>query len=163
MQLQEALWPRFFFLLGLAQPVHLSPMLVRTACFFALMSLAHAATEPKMSSTAETEIRQLLKKTPLIDGHNDLPWQYRKRSNDFSSINLRADTRALKMVTDIPRLREGGMGGQFWSVYIPTETNGAAAIKAVLAYYNLVDPRLVGIEFELPPVAPSGLPSEFTI
>ena len=107
-------------------------MLARTVCFFVLISLAQAATEPKMSSTTEAEIRQLLKKTPLIDGHNDLPWQYRKRSNDFSSINLRADTRALKLVTDIPRLREGGMGGQFWSVYIPTETNGAAAIKAVL-------------------------------
>ncbi len=107
-------------------------MLARLTIFLALTVFARAATEPNMSSSTEAEVRQLLKKTPLIDGHNDLPWQYRKRSNDFSAINLRKDTRALKLVTDIPRLRQGGMGGQFWSVYIPTETNGAAAVKAVL-------------------------------
>ncbi len=107
-------------------------MLARVTIFLALTVFARAATEPNMSSSTEAEVRQLLKKTPLIDGHNDLPWQYRKRSNDFSAINLRKDTRALKLVTDIPRLRQGGMGAQFWSVYIPTETNGAAAVKAVL-------------------------------
>src|SRR2546423_15394459 len=49
-------------------------------------------------------VRKLLRETPLIDGHNDLPWQYRKRSNDFAGIDLRADTKGLKLVTDIPRL-----------------------------------------------------------
>jgi membrane dipeptidase len=107
-------------------------MLARLVCFLALVPLAHAATEPKMSSTTEAEVRELLKRTPLIDGHNDLPWQYRKRSNDFSQINLRTDTRPLKLVTDIARLRQGGMGGQFWSVYIPTELPGPAAVEAVL-------------------------------
>ena len=60
---------------------------------------------------------------PLIDGHNDLPWQYRKRSNDFSAIDLARDTSKLDppLVTDIPRLRAGGVGAQFWSVYVPAD------------------------------------------
>src|ERR1043166_4593646 len=57
-------------------------------------------------------VRTLLRAVPLIDGHNDLPWQFRKRSNDLSAINLAVDNRGLKpaVVTDIPRLRAGGVG-----------------------------------------------------
>ncbi|PYJ03795.1 MAG: membrane dipeptidase [Verrucomicrobia bacterium] len=79
-----------------------------------------------------SQVRQILRQVPLIDGHNDLPWQYRKRSNDFSTINLHTDTRKLRLVTDLPRLRAGGLGGQFWSVYIPATLSGPAAVKAVL-------------------------------
>ena len=69
------------------------------------------------------EIRQLLREVPLIDGHNDLPWQYRKRSNDLSAIDLARDTSHLSppVVTDIPRLRAGGVGAQFWSVLCPPD------------------------------------------
>src|SRR5262249_1829578 len=69
---------------------------------------------------------------------NDLPWQYRKHSNDFTGINLRASTKSLKLVTDIPRLRAGCVGGQFWSVYIPSELNGPAGVKAVLEQIDVV-------------------------
>ena len=84
------------------------------------------------------EVRRLLRETPLIDGHNDLPWQYRKLSNDLNAINLRADTSKLKVVTDIPRLRAGGLGGQFWSVYIPATLPGPAAVKAVIEQIDVV-------------------------
>src|SRR5436309_9524565 len=87
-----------------------------------------------------TEVRKILRQVPLIDGHNDVPWQYRKRSNDFSAINLRTDTSKLTptMATDIPRLRAGQVGGQFWSVYIPYSLSGPAAVKAVLEQVDVV-------------------------
>ena len=74
--------------------------------------------------------RKLLDEVPLVDGHNDLPWEIRKRvQNHSDKLDLRADTAQLDppMHTDIPRLRKGGVGGQFWSVYIPVEVAGADA------------------------------------
>lgn len=86
------------------------------------------------------EVRQLLREVPLIDGHNDLPWQYRRRSNDFSALDLTRDTSRLQpaMVTDIPRLRAGCVGGQFWSVYVPTRLPGAEAVQATLEQIDIV-------------------------
>ncbi len=90
-------------------------------------------SEPVKSSDAQiADIKKLLREVPLIDGHNDVPWQYRKRGNDMNAIDLSKDTSALKMVTDIPRLREGGLGGQFWSVYIPATMAGSIAVQAVI-------------------------------
>lgn len=81
---------------------------------------------------------QILRQVPIIDGHNDTPWQYRKRGNDFSQIDLAHDTSQLKMVTDIPRLRAGEVGGQFWSVYIPATMEGSIAVRAVLEQIDVV-------------------------
>ena len=56
----------------------------------------------------------------MIDGHNDLPWEYRaKVRNNVTAIDISVLQPSLQ--TDIPRLREGKMGGQFWSVYVPCE------------------------------------------
>ncbi len=84
------------------------------------------------------EVRKILREVPLIDGHNDVPWQYRKHSNEVAQLDLARDTSALSMVTDIPRLRRGGVGGQFWSVYVPTSLEGPAAVKAVLEQIDVV-------------------------
>ncbi len=92
---------------------------------------AHRAPDPALVERA----RRLLSQVPLVDGHNDLPWEYRKRvQNHMDKIDLRAGTAKLDppMHTDIPRLRQGGLGGQFWSVYIPVELQGADAVQAVL-------------------------------
>ena len=74
-------------------------------------------------------VRQILREVPLIDGHNDLPWQYRKRGNDLNAIDLSRDNRKLDppVVTDIPRLRAGGVGAQFWSVYVPDSARRPSA------------------------------------
>src|ERR1700761_4324721 len=72
-------------------------------------------------------IDRVLKQTPLIDGHNDLPWEIRDRFNsDVNAVDLSADTAHLSvkegeapLMTDIPRMRAGRVGGQFWSVWIP--------------------------------------------
>jgi len=85
-------------------------------------------------------VRQLLREVPLIDGHNDLPWQYRKHTNDLSAIDLTHDTSRLSpsLITDIPRLRAGGLGAQFWSVYVPTIPDGPPAVQAVLEQIDVV-------------------------
>jgi membrane dipeptidase len=65
--------------------------------------------------------RALLAKSPLVDGHNDVPWRIRedeKAPGDVDAYDLRGRTAGQ---TDIPRLREGGVGGVFWSVYVPGE------------------------------------------
>lgn len=57
----------------------------------------------------------------LVDGHNDLPWEIRKRAaRSFDNLDIALSQSDLQ--TDIPRLRQGGVGAQFWSVYVPGET-----------------------------------------
>ncbi|HVM50421.1 MAG TPA: dipeptidase [Candidatus Acidoferrum sp.] len=103
------------------------------------IAMAHAP-QPAADPASLATVRRLLRETPLVDGHNDLPWQYRKRSNDFSAIDLRADTSKLDppLVTDLPRLRAGGVGAQFWSVYVPTTPGGAAPVQAVVEQIDVV-------------------------
>lgn len=57
---------------------------------------------------------------PVIDGHNDLPWAIRKSDGSIRSIDLQKEQENFD--TDIPRLRRGGVGAQFWSVYVPVST-----------------------------------------
>jgi membrane dipeptidase len=56
----------------------------------------------------------------VIDGHNDLPWSMRSKSGGFNAFDIAQ--RQSSGHTDIPRLREGGVGAQFWSVYVPAST-----------------------------------------
>lgn len=87
------------------------------------------------------QVRKILKQTPLIDGHNDLPWQYREHwKNHINQADLGSDTSKLKtpLHTDIARLRKGGVGGQFWSVYVPSDYAGPRAVQAVLEQIDVV-------------------------
>jgi membrane dipeptidase len=86
-------------------------------------------------------IDQILRQVPLIDGHNDLPWQFREQCNDnLDGIDLSRDNSAHvpALVTDIPRLRAGKVGGQFWSVYVPSTPTNSDAVVAVLEQIDLV-------------------------
>ncbi|GAA6526587.1 dipeptidase [Intrasporangium sp. DVR] len=75
--------------------------------------------------------RALLAEHPLVDGHNDLPWEARVQVGyDFDRLDLRA--RVASTVTDLPRLRAGGVGAQFWSVFVPSTLQGDAAVTATL-------------------------------
>lgn len=81
--------------------------------------------------------RAMLSRFPLVDGHNDLPWELRgKFGSDPGAAGLTG--RLTTTHTDIPRLVEGGVGGQFWSVYVPAELAGDAAVTAVLEQVDLV-------------------------
>ena len=78
---------------------------------------------------------------PLVDGHNDVPWELRQRvKNHLAQLDLRSDTSALEkpMHTDIARLRKGGVGGQFWSVYIPADLAGPQAVRTVMEQIDVV-------------------------
>ena len=77
--------------------------------------------------------RAMLSRFPLIDGHNDLPWELRDR---FGGDTAAADLAGTH--TDIRRLVEGGVGGQFWSVFVPARIAGDAAVTAVLEQIDLV-------------------------
>lgn len=87
--------------------------------------LALAVLVPSVTSAqtddALAHARRLLADRPIIDGHNDLPWEIRvnpQSLQDVDKYDLRQPTPGH---TDIARLRAGGVGGQFWSVYVPYE------------------------------------------
>lgn len=83
---------------------------------------------------------QILEVVPLIDGHNDVPWQYRNRAGyKFSELDF-MNTMELDrpMHTDIPRLREGRLGGQFWSVYVPANLRESEAVQATMEQIDFV-------------------------
>lgn len=89
----------------------------------------------------DARVTRILTDVPLIDGHNDLPWQYRQRvDNRLGEIDLRADQSSGEkpLHTDIPRLRAGRVGGQFWSVYVPTSITGAEAVQATIEQIDVV-------------------------
>ncbi|MFC6713383.1 dipeptidase [Branchiibius cervicis] len=68
----------------------------------------------------------------IIDGHNDLLWEAREQVGyDFGRLDVGGDTTG-RTHTDIPRLRAGGVGGQFWSVFVPSDLPGATAVTATL-------------------------------
>jgi membrane dipeptidase len=91
-------------------------------------------------------VEQVLLRTPLIDGHNDLAWEIRERfKGNLASVDLKSDTARLPfpagaapLMTDIPRLRAGLVGGQFWSVWIPTQIQGFEAVQTTLEQIDLV-------------------------
>jgi membrane dipeptidase len=83
----------------------------------------------------------VLKKQPVIDGHNDWPGALRGRfGEEWWQADLTADSRRFQnpMHTDIPRLHEGQVGGQFWSVYVPASITGPAAVKATIGQIDIV-------------------------
>ena len=82
----------------------------------AFSPLAAQANDPYLARA-----RAVLRTTPLVDGHNDLPWRIREDTlhpSDVEAYDLRARTPGM---TDLERLRMGQVGAQFWSVYIPGE------------------------------------------
>lgn len=94
----------------------------------------------------QQRLERILERTPLIDGHNDLPWEIRDRfKGDLTAFDFQSDTARLALsagqaalMTDIPRLRAGLVGGQFWSVWIPTGTKGFEAVQVTLEQIDLV-------------------------
>ena len=79
----------------------------------------------------------MLSRFPLIDGHNDLPWEIRKKFG-LDPVAAGLAGRVEGTHTDIPRLVEGGVGGQFWSVYVPPVLAGDTAVTAVFEQVDLV-------------------------
>src|SRR5690349_21919792 len=84
------------------------------------------------------QAQDLLRRFPLIDGHNDLPWALRGRAQgDVSQVAFDLDGPAEGLHTDLPRLAAGQVGAQFWSVYVPARLAGDAAVTAILEQIDL--------------------------
>jgi membrane dipeptidase len=101
-----------------------------------LTTAAYAQT-----NDVSARIDRILREVPLIDGHNDLPYQYEERAKDhLAQIDIRQDQSKLTppLHTDIARLRQGRVGAQFWSVYIPTTLKGGDAVRAVIEQIDVV-------------------------
>ena len=81
--------------------------------------------------------RDLLRRYPLIDGHNDLPWEIRDVFGG-DPVRARLTEPVPQTQTDLPRLADGGVGAQFWSVYVPGTLAGDAAVTVVLEQIDLV-------------------------
>jgi len=102
-------------------------------------ALAHADSDA-------ARVARVLAQTPLIDGHNDLPWEIRARFHgDLAAIDLAASTAALPappdgapLMTDIPRLHAGQVGAQFWSVWVDPRIKGAEVVQVTLEQIDLV-------------------------
>jgi len=89
----------------------------------------------------DARVDRILKDVPLIDGHNDLAWEYHERTkNKLAEIDIREDQSKLAkpLHTDIPRLRQGRLGAQFWSVYVPVTLKGADAVQATFEQIDVV-------------------------
>lgn len=96
-----------------------------------------ASAQEAAESREEDRARRLHDEVPLIDGHNDLPYRYREEVNRrISELDIAESQAGLH--TDIARLREGGVGAQFWSVYVPTSVEGAAAVRATIEQIDVV-------------------------
>src|SRR6266571_3540688 len=81
--------------------------------------------------------RELLRRFPVMDGHNDLAWALREmagRSKD--PVDLAGPVTGTH--TDLPRLASGGVGAQFWSVYVPADLTGDTAVIATIEQIDLV-------------------------
>ena len=75
---------------------------------------------------------------PVIDGHNDLPWELRRKDamGSFRVIDLTRPQPRLH--TDLPRLKKGGVGAQFWSVYVPADTaEKGTAVRTTLEQIDI--------------------------
>jgi membrane dipeptidase len=119
----------------------------RRACLALVLLSGLPLALPALGADAGAQrIARILAQTPLIDGHNDLPWEIRSRfGSDLAKVDLSLSTVRLPapegsppLMTDIPRLRAGHVGGQFWSVYIPVETQGPAAVQMTIEQIDIV-------------------------
>ena len=101
------------------------PAFTRRAILYAMALLVISGTSAAADEALE-RARAILARHPLIDGHNDLAWAIREDAShprDVEAYDLRGRTPGH---TDLERLRRGGVGGQFWSVYVPAGEASAA-------------------------------------
>src|SRR6478752_9233464 len=106
-------------------------MPIRVALPILLLAVMAGVQAPAPDAALLERARAIHKRSPLIDGHNDYPWELREKgASDLTRLDIAKPQPAL--MTDIPRLRAGGVGGQFWSVYVPVELESQAAVTATL-------------------------------
>src|SRR6266571_3880984 len=97
----------------------------------AIVLLLAAYPPPRLTAQDyRAQALRILKTVPLIDGHNDLADAIRHRGG-LDSVDFAAPQP--KLMTDLPRIRAGGMGGEFWAAYVPVTTMDSGPHPAVYA------------------------------
>ena len=112
-------------------PVHRSGLLL-----LALL-VTSGAPAAAQSDPALERARKILRSVPLIDGHNDLPWEIRMAETapmDVAAYDLRGRTRGH---TDLERLKAGQVGAQFWSIYVPGEVKDSGYARIQLEQFDI--------------------------
>ena len=103
---------------------------MRKAAVLSLVVLSLGAVRLSAQTDYRAQALRILKTVPLIDGHNDIPDAIRERGG-VDSVDLAVSQP--RLMTDIPRLRAGGVGAQFWAAYVPVETIHGGTHPAVYA------------------------------
>lgn len=120
------------------------PLLLAILHFFSFALRADKSDPSPPKSRAPVKLTEealrLHREALLIDGHNDLPWQFREKKDlSFRKIDLHQSQKALGLHTDIPRLIQGGVGAQFWSAYVPADTGKkGTAVRLTLEQLDVV-------------------------
>ena len=105
--------------------------------FMALAAMPMIQTQQTGDAASLERARALHKQVPLIDGHNDYPWAVRENvQRDLARLDITKPQPTIH--TDIARLKAGGVGGQFWSVYTPSDYAGQRAVTATLEQIDIV-------------------------
>ena len=120
-------------------PTSAMRILMLAHSFSWLLPATLLAEPPKRKPVVLTdEARAIHREALLVDGHNDLPWQFREKNDlSFRTIDIRRPQKDLH--TDIPRLREGGVGAQFWAAYVPVSTRkDRPAVKMTLEQIDVI-------------------------
>jgi membrane dipeptidase len=105
-----------------------------------LIACVSAATPPVQAQDDDAALRRaraLLRQTPLVDTHNDLPWVIREKGTPPRDVEAFDISKRAKFDTDIPRLREGMVGTQFWSVYVPSSLSPLDAMRTQLEQIDI--------------------------
>src|SRR3954449_1302768 len=107
----------------------------------AVLIATPAVAQPAIEAKVQARIDRILKATPLIDGHNDIAEQlaenYHRSIDGLASGTDQRQPHPL--MTDMARLRQGRVGGQFWSVYIDGTITGDAALRETIEQIDIVD------------------------
>ncbi|XP_060693658.1 dipeptidase 1-like isoform X1 [Hemiscyllium ocellatum] len=111
-------------------------MLLKCLDILVLLSLMQCFEKYTAIPSYQERAEQLMKTTALIDGHNDMPWQLRKRvHNDLSAIDLKTWN---VTHTNIEKLRAGLIGAQFWVAYVPCNTQNKDAVRHALEQIDVI-------------------------
>src|SRR5438270_5611675 len=115
-------------------------MIAKASLLVAAMLVAAPAAAQAIDPRVQARIDRILKATPLIDGHNDLAEQLRENySMKVEGLASGTDRwQPQPLMTDMARLHQGRVGAQFWSVYIPSEVTGDAAIRETIEQIDIV-------------------------
>lgn len=113
-------------------------LILMSTCVAGLLApVGHLAPGVGAQAGSLERARAIHGQAPLIDGHNDYPWAVREKGGrDLAKLDMRRPQPALH--TDFARLRAGGVGGQFWSVYVPAALAGQTAVTATLEQIDIV-------------------------